>query len=602
MTASKVRPTSVDVSLLKQLWSHIEPKRKRQFSLLLLCLLLASVAEVASIGLTLPFLAAITAPQEIINYAGGRLIAKWLDITESQQFLLPMCLTFAAAAVLAGTTRTLLLFGQTRLAHAVGADISDGIYRRTLYQPFEKHFGRNTSEAISSIIHKTDSVVYHTILPSIGLISSTILLTAILITLLWASSTVALMAFFSLGAIYAIIVVTTRHQLSQNSSIISIEATRSIQSLNEGYGGIRDILIDGTQEAFSAEYHDSNIRLRRAAANVQIISGLPRFAIEALAMSLLSGIAYVSLATNQGDTRLIPTLGVLAIGAQRLLPLLQLAFASWTSIQSSGSSLKDTLAYLNEPLPDPRMTQPASPLQFQQAIVLKDLGYKYPHTETFVFRHLNLTIPKGARVGFIGATGSGKSTLIDIIMGLLKPTEGDIEVDGVSITTLHAKAWQANIAHVPQAIYLSDKSVADNVTFGSQRESRHRADIIHAVNASALNDIIEQWPRRLDTLVGENGARLSGGQRQRIGIARAIYRRTTIIVLDEATSALDSTTESIIMNGLYSADPSTTLLIIAHRLSTLSQCDFIVQLQPQLGMLKILTYGELVADLESHES
>jgi ATP-binding cassette subfamily B protein len=486
----------------------------------------------------------------------------------------------------------LLLWTSTRLSYAAGADLSIKIYRGTLYQPYAVHIARNSSEIIDGISTKTNSAIY-LITVTLNLISSTVMLIAILVALLSVEPVIALAAFGGFGLIYVAIIGVTRKRLLINSQTVARESTHVIKSLQEGLGGIRDVLIDGSQAAYCQIYRNADQPLRRAQGNNAFINYGPRYAMEALGMLLIATLAYALAQQVDGIAKAIPILGALALGAQRLLPVLQQAYGSWSSIQGGQASLQDTLELLDQPLPD-YVDQPAAKqLPFQHQIAFKQLSFRYSAQEPWVLKDLNLSIPKGSRVGFIGTTGSGKSTLLDIVMGLLQPTDGSLVIDNQAVTPVNHRAWQAHIAHVPQAIYLADSTIEENIAFGVPKEQINIQRVRQAAQQAQIADSIESWPKQYQTFVGERGIRLSGGQRQRIGIARALYKQADVIIFDEATSALDNETEQAVMQSIESLSKDLTLLIIAHRLTTLKNCTQIVELGDG-GIQRTGSYSDIV--------
>ena len=564
--------------LLKRLWHHINPRRRGQFMLLLVLMLIASFAEIISIGAVLPFLGVLTVPERIFEHAAAQPIIQTLGITMPAQLLLPLTVAFSLAALIAGTMRLLLLWATTRLSFATGADLSISIYRRTLFQPYAVHCARNSSEVINGISGKANGVIYSIIVPALTLINSSVMLIAILIALLVVEPVIALVAFGGFGLIYGFIIRLTRKQLLANSQRIARESSHVIKSLQEGLGGIRDVLIDGSQTTYCQIYSNADLPLRRAQGNNLFISSSPRYAMEALGMMLIAVLAYLLAQQTDGIAKAIPILGALALGAQRLLPVLQHAYGSWTSIQGGQASLQDTLELLDQPLPDYAYQPAAQPLPFKHNISLKQLAFRYSPQTPYVLKKINLTISKGSRVGFIGTTGSGKSTLLDIVMGLLQPTGGALEIDGQPVKPADNRAWQAHIAHVPQAIFLADSSIEENIAFGVPKDQIDSQRVRQAAQQAQIADTIESWPKQYQTFVGERGIRLSGGQRQRIGIARALYKKADVIIFDEATSALDSETEQAVMQAIENLSKELTILIIAHRISTLENCSQIVEL------------------------
>lgn len=549
-----------------------------QFGFLLALMVIASFAEIISIGAVLPFLGVLTAPERVFVHPVAEPLIYALGIKTPSQLLLPLAVIFGVAIVFAGAIRLLLLWVSTRLSFATGADLGISIYRRTLYQPYSVHVSRNSSEVISGISTKASNVIYMVVMPVLTLISACIMLSSILAALLSVEPLIALFAFGGFGLIYGVIASSTRHQLRVDSECISREGVQVVKSLQEGLGGIRDVLIDGSQVTYCEAYQKADSRLRRAQGNSVFISACPRYVMEPLGMLLIAGLAYVLAQQSDGIAKAIPVLGALALGAQRLLPVLQQAYGSWSGIQTGRMSLFDTLELLDQPMPD-YADQPVQPLPFTDRIELRQLSFCYATQTSWVLNQLNLVIKKGSRVGFIGTTGSGKSTLLDIVMGLLAPTAGRMEVDGLQVTTSNNRAWQAHIAHVPQSIFLADSSIEENIAFGVAKERIDANRVRQAARQAQIADIIEAWPDGYSTFVGERGVRLSGGQRQRIGIARALYKQADVIIFDEATSALDSETEQAVMEAIDGLSQDLTLLIIAHRISTLKNCTQIVELE-----------------------
>ncbi len=583
--------------LLQRLWHHICIRRRRQFGLLLVLMLLASFAEILSIGAVLPFLGALSAPDRVFAWPIIQPVIHFLNLSDSSQILLPLTVTFCFAALIAGTIRVLLLWTSTRLSFATGSDLSLSIYRRTLYQPYAVHCARNSSEVIDAVSTKTNSVIYGAIVPILSLISSILMLVAILIMLIFVSPLIALGVFGIFGFIYAVIIYLTRKQLAIDSQRIANESTNVIKSLQEGLGGIRDVLLDGTQDVYCKIYRLADFNLRKAQSNNLFLNMSPRYAMEALGMILIAFLGYALSKKTAGIADAIPILGGLALGAQRLLPILQQAYGSWANIQSNRASLVDTLKMLDQPLPIYANKPTSNLIKFEKSINIKMLDFRYGAEAPYVLNQLNLTIEKGQRVGFIGATGSGKSTLLDIVMGLLQPTDGILEVDNQVISLENNRGWQAHIAHVPQVIFLADSSIEENIAFGVPKDQIDIKRVRQAAQQAQIAESIESWPNQYQTFVGERGVRLSGGQRQRIGIARALYKHADVIIFDEATSALDNETEQAVMQAIESLSKELTLLIIAHRLTTLNNCTQIVELG-ESGIKRVGSY-ESIMDQQS---
>lgn len=566
-------------NLLIRLWHHLKRRRQRQFGLLIGLMLVSAFAEVISLGAVLPFLGILVAPDRVFNLPIVADMAQAWGITSADQLVLPLTVAFAAASLIAGAIRILLLWVITRLAFATGAELGIEVYRRTLYQPYRVHAARNSSEVISGITNKVNSVVFGVLLPLLTLVSSIVLLVAITLALIAIDPMVAMVVTVGFGASYGLITWVFRLQLHRNSQRIAYEQTQVVKALQEGLGGIREVLLDGTQPVYCDIYRQADHTLRRAQGNNSFIGVSPRYIMEALGMVLIAALAYALSRQAGGIATALPVLGALALGAQRLLPALQQIYGAWASIAGSYASLTDTFALLEQPLPTELLQPAPATLSFQHAIRFDAVRFRYNGDGPWVLDGLNLTISRGARVGFVGSTGSGKSTTMDLLMGLLMPTEGELLVDGQPISGNRLRAWQQNIAHVPQSIYLADTTLAENIAFGVPRNDIDLDRVQQAARQAQIADFIESSPEGYQAYVGERGIRLSGGQRQRIGIARALYKQASVLVFDEATSALDNATEQSVMDAIKGLSSDLTIMLIAHRLTTVRRCDTIVQLE-----------------------
>jgi ATP-binding cassette, subfamily B, bacterial PglK len=563
---------------LKRLWRHLSKRRTKQLMLLLLLMIIASILEVVSLGAVLPFLGVLTTPEQVFQYVYAQPLINILMLSEPSQLILPITILFIITVLLAGIVRLLLLYVLTRLSFSIGADLSINIYRRTLYQPYATHVAGNSSEVINSIITKTDTVIGGIITPILTLISSTLILVGIIAALFVINISVALSASIGFGLLYWLVIRYTKSHLKDNSQIIAKQSTQKVKTLQEGLGGIRDVLIDGTQKFYCQLYSNADLPLRRASGNNLFIGGSPRYVVEAIGMTLIAVFAYMITKQQGGMITAIPILGALALGAQRLLPALQQAYSSYSSIKGSKSSFEDILDLLDQSLPE-YANQPApKAIQFNEEIKLTNLSFRYTKESPWVLKNINLCLKKGSRVGFIGSTGSGKSTLLDVIMGLLPVTKGNLIIDQQLIDDKSQRSWQAHISHVPQNIFLSDDSIEENIAFGIPKDKINHKQVKIAAQQAQIARLIDQWQEGYQTVVGERGVRLSGGQRQRIGIARALYKKANVLIFDEATSALDNETEQEVMSTIKNLGDKITVLIIAHRLTTLRDCDKIIKL------------------------
>ena len=576
-----------NTSLIISFWKYLDKRHKRRSVLIFILMIIVSFSEVISIGAILPFLGVLTSPELVYQNAFMQPIIQTLELSSANQLVLPLTIGFIVATLIAGVMRITLLNAINHFERVVGTDLNIDVYRNTLYQSYRDHIDRNSSYIVSLITKKTDVVIRGIFRAALTLVSSVLILIGIVSVLIMINVEVALGVLGGFGLIYWGISRYTRKRRAINSQRIANEHTKMIKVLQEGMGGIRDILINASQQFYCSLFRNSDVHLRRAIADNDFIALSPRFAIEALGMTLVAILAYyMSQSANEAED-IVPILGAIAMGAQRLLPVLQAIYSSVSNIDGSRHSLQEVLDLLSQTLPNYAEQPPAIPMSFKKEIRLNNLSFRYGENIPMVLNRINLTLTKGKSIGFIGVTGSGKSTLLDIIMGLLSPTEGVLTVDGVVLTMNNIRNWQANIAHVSQEVYLSDSTIEENIAFSQHKNNIDFSLVKQSANRACIAELIESWPEQYKTVIGERGVRLSGGQIQRIGIARALYRQASILVFDEATSALDSKTEKLVMDSIKDLGKNITVLIIAHRVTTLKDCDQVVE----LGDSKIIRIG-----------
>lgn len=564
--------------MLINIWGLMRRIRKIQFALLSLLMIFTSALEVISISAVVPFLGVLSAPEKAFEYEYVRQISAFFKIYEPNQLLFPITFLFIVATFLAACSRILLLYCSTRLSFSVGADFSIEIYRRTLYQDYSIHIKQNSSEIINGIITKANTVISKVLVPALNFITSMVMIIGIVTVLIFINAQVAIVSLVVLGSAYALIAFLTKKTLIRNSSIIAKQSDKMVKSLQEGLGGIRDVLIDGSQDYYSDIYKGADLSFRRASGDNVFISSCPRYFMEGIGIIFIAFMSYI-LAERDSIAVAIPVLGALAVGAQKLLPALQQVYSSYTLIKGAVASLNDVIILLKQPINSESYDKESSPLVFNERIDFKNVSFQYSPDSPIVLKNINLTILKGDRIGIVGSTGGGKSTFIDLLMGLLIPTRGAILVDGVQIKKDNIRHWQKQIAHVPQTIYLTDGSVTENIAFGQEKNNIDMLRVKLATERAQLSDTVTKMNMNFDTPVGERGVQLSGGQRQRIGIARAIYKDRKIFVFDEATSALDNNTEKLIMKELNLFRDDNTMFIVAHRISTLKGCNRILKLE-----------------------
>jgi ATP-binding cassette subfamily B protein len=564
------------------LWHALSKRRRKQLVGLQVLSLAAAVGEAANLGTLLPFLRLLANPEQSLNSLGP--LAGALHNLPQQHLLVSLGLGFMAVVVISTVLRVTAIRSQLRLSALITADLGEKVFAVVLHRNYAWHLRTNSSAVLSYLTEDVNAVL--------GCVQSLLLLGMnALIVLLLGSSLIAIAPVIMivvgalLSSFYVLVLRFTRAQLRNDGAVGLMEYQRSMQIAQESLGSIRDILIDHNQATFVQAYRQSAKRKNLAQAAFNIKAQVPRYFIEGFTVLLIIGVSLTLALQGQGIDRQIPMLGTLALGAYRLLQPLQQCFGAVVNLQANQVAIQRLAPFLSEKLVPVEAFNPG-PLDFvsqsgQPLIQLKDLSFRYSDDGPWVLRDLQLDIKQGERLAFVGTTGSGKSTTSDLILGLLKPSEGQILVCGHD---LHANpgmvpAWQARIAHVPQQIYLSDASYAANIAFGVTEDQIDLDRVRKAAEQARISDLIESSYNGYASLVGERGVRLSGGQRQRIGIARALYKQANVLVLDEATSALDNRTEAEVMQALQLLDRHITVILIAHRLSTVEKCDRVVLLE-----------------------
>ena len=570
---------------LPRLWRHLNRRRRWQLAGVLALLLLSSLAEMFSLGAALPFLAVLAEPQRLWGTAKVQVLAGWLGWQQPGDLVLPFCLLFALAALLAGLLRLLALWASSGLVQAIGSDLSAELYRRTLYQPYALLLQRRSSDLISAVANEVDQVV-NGLGGLLQLCSGGLVGLALAGVLLVLNPRVTLVMAAVLAGGYGLLLLLSRRRLQRLGAAMRADEAERIRCLQEGLGSIRDVILDGSQATYSRVYGQADRRLRRHRGQGEVIALAPRYVMEGVGLALIALASLQLTASRTGVLGALPLLGALALGAQRLLPTLQLIYANWTGLRLHQPALHSVLAYLDQPIPDPHpeptQPPPAPPQNpappFQAALQLRDASYRYAPEQPWVLRHAELTIRPGERVGIVGRTGSGKSTLVDLLMGLLEPTTGELLVDGEPLRGERLRRWRSGIAHVPQSVFLLDGTIAENIAFGLPARQVDWPRLEAAAERALLADVLRSLPQGLHTPVGERGVRLSGGQRQRIGLARALYRQAAVLVLDEATSALDTATEAQVLASIAALGAQVTVLMIAHRASSLVGCQRLIRI------------------------
>lgn len=502
---------------------------------------------------------------------------------------------------LASAAKLGLRLRQQRLSARIWRDLSDLIYARLLHQPFAFHLETGSAELSSRVLANLNHLAVNVITPMLQLISGLASIVLLSVGILWVGRWLSVALVVGLVLAYVVVSVSVTPRLRRASAVrVSMEG-QSSQLLLESIHSVRDIQLTSSESYFQSLFGRSSEQSRQSIWIAEWLPELPRGLIEPLGITMIFAVGALPalLSGNpQQIENILPFLATISVAALRLTPPLQDAFRAMTKIRGSLPLLGDVVELLSLPADRPTLQSPGVPSPAGVAprhfVRLRDVWFRYPQSHDWVLRGVDLTIPVGARVALVGTTGSGKSTIANLLLGLLSPQQGALELDGIAVEELEVPAWQANCAHVPQAIHLLNATVLQNVAFGEVPDAVDEHRVWEALEAAQLDDFVSQLPAGLQSLVGDDGLRLSGGQRQRLALARAFYRRSGFLVLDEATSALDNRTESEVIDALELVGRRCTTLVVAHRLTTVSRCDRIVELVD--GVVK--AYGS-VAELQN---
>lgn len=557
---------------------------------------MSSVAELVSLASLFPFLAVLSNPDKVLHIKFVANLYHHLGDGSAHYLLVILTVLVAVAALAAASIRTANLYYTGRLAALIGNDLSVDAYKRTLYQSYEVHTSRNSSEIITKVSY-AGLLVAGVVQPLLGAITSAVLTLSIVIGLLSYEPILACSLAGILGITYWLISQFSKRRLRKVSSrTVSIQEIL-LKTQQESLGGIRDVILDDGQHVYVQIFRKLDRPFRLLNAEAVFVAQMPRFLLEGIGIAAIATSAMI-LASLRGFASALPSIGVFILGVQRLLPAIQMIYASTTTIRSYRDILSGTLSLLEQPLPIIKPIEDKPSLSFRQAIRFEDVYFHYGDSKDII-SGLSFEIRKGECIGFVGTTGSGKSTTADLLMGLLSPTKGRVLVDATALqddtrASDRRAEWRKLIAHVPQSIFLTDSSIASNIAFGVDIDLIDWQRLKLAAEQAQIDSLISTLPAGYDTYVGERGVRLSGGQRQRIGIARALYKQAEVLVLDEATSALDSGTEYAFINVLAGIRRDLTVIMIAHRLTTLRYCDRILEIEA--GRLKAEgSYTELAS-------
>ena len=545
-------------------------------------------AELISLGLLIPFISALVNPQAIYNSAFIQFLLKnrIISLHSPGQLIAPLLFVFIFAVIIATSIRTFNYFFSNKLSAKIGSELSCICYENLLSRQYIEHLNSNSGDFISAITSEIDITVLGIgyIFYMFAAVINIVFIVAGLFLINWRA---ALLTFGFTFISYILFAGSIKGRLSRNSIIIASANRDQLKSLQDGFGSIRDILLNGNQDFYVNSYKSSNVKMRQTIALSGFLSIAPRFFLEGISLIIISFTAYFLIESQVELDFIIASLGAIVLGSQKLLPAVQMIFLGWSQIRNSEESinnvsnisLKSNKNKVNH-LVSSNIAS-SKQLNLENAIQIENVFFKFPKSSDYILRDINLTIPKGSHLGLIGKTGSGKSTLIDLIMGLLTPSKGCIYVDDLDINLSDdvLRQWKSQISHVPQSIFLNDSSIAENIAFGVTTNKIDLDRLKNACQVAQLQPFIDSLPNGYNTYVGQNGGLLSGGQRQRLGIARALYKDSKVLIFDEATSALDSLTEKLLIESISQISHSITIITIAHKLEALKHADMVYQLK-----------------------
>lgn len=467
-------------------------------------------------------------------------------------------------------------YAQFRVAENTGARLSTRLFDAYLAMPYEFHLQRNSSELVRNVFDSVRRFVEQGLIPGVRVLGKLAIVVGVFVVLVVTSPLTTAFAVATLGPLIWVIIRSVHPRVERLGRTAQSMAQRNLQSLQQSLHGVRDITVLGREDAFVRSYRQDRWELASAQYLRLTAAQVPRVAIETGIVVFIVGFVWVAAIAQGGVAQALPLLGLFGYAAARLMPELQSITQGLNAIKFVGPAVNDLFSDLS--ILDAQAGKergPVRPLEFTKELTVEGLRYRYPAAEVDALVNVWLRILPGQSVGVIGPTGGGKSTLMDVLLGLLCPTEGNVYVDGIDIHD-HARAWQANLGVVPQMVFLVDDTVRANIALGSAADEINEEALAEAVSMAQLEEFVASLPHGLDTEVGERGVRVSGGQRQRLAIARALYRRPGVLVFDEGTSALDKETEAALMASLDNLRGERTLITVAHRLTTVENCDTVL--------------------------
>ena len=571
------------ISVVSFLWNNLKRNKKIQIIKLLFLMLVCGFAELISLSSVIPFLIVLTNPTKLTEIKFLTPLVEFIGLENQNKLILLVTIFFLLATAFTVIVRLYNIWLNGQTCASIGSDLSDRVYTNILYKNYTWHVSGNSSNFISELTKNVTSTI--TFIGSIlRILTYSIIIISIVFGLFFINPQVAFVIFFAFSLAYLTLAFSIRRKISNNGKILEKSYKKQFKLLQEGFEAIREVILSNNQSYFASIYKKTDKPIRYIEAQNQFFASSPRFILESVSLFLIAIIAYFLTTTSIDSTEIIAILGTFAVGSQRLLPAMQGAYNEWAILKTFLPAVKSIAPLIKEDKFTNRQIEANSFNKYKllESIQFKNLSFSYSEEGNDILKDINIKFVKGQKIGIIGATGCGKSTFINLLMGLLEPTSGEILVDKKNLVFddyQFLSSWRSAISHVPQNIFLADISIAENIAFGLNRNKINIERVIQAAKNAKIHDFIESLPMGYESNVGERGIRLSGGQRQRLGIARALYQKSNIIILDEATSALDNKTEEKVINSIYELSPEVTLIMIAHRLSTLKICDSIYKVE-----------------------
>ena len=562
---------------MHELWDFLDQNKKKQFFYLVFLLFISSTLDIISIGAVVPFVSALLINKnmpivnEYIGYIG----------VSAENYNLVITVFFILITIVSTIFKVTTIILTNRFSNSVGVFLANKILRNVLYDSYTNHLNQSKNEITSTLNIKITNVVYSSIMPMIGVLSSLIFLFSITVILLYLYTKVTIIVVVSVIFFYYIYLYFYKKEIRKYSSRVNNQITNLNRILNEALGNFRDIYINKSQSIYLNEYDFAVRELRRSQGNLKNIAHFPKFIIECIGICSLSILALM-MSNYESNSFIdsIPYIAVFAFALQKLLPTFQQIFSSIASIRGDRYSIMEVLQYLRTNK-STAVHEKIIPVGFSDEIQIDGLAFRYPNKTQLILDSVTFSIKKGERIGIIGSTGSGKTTLTNLLIGLIEPTFGSIRVDGIKLTAENLSGWRENVALVPQDIFLSNTTYYENIAMKPDLNDVEKRWVEEAAKRAQIFDFINMQENKFHTKILESGKDLSGGQRQRIGIARALYRNAVLLVLDEATSALDLETESKILHSIDMLGDTVTIISIAHRISALEMCDHIYKIKNQ---------------------